>query len=201
MLIPASSLLLLPLNISTYERMRYNMTYYRVAMQSDQSQSWMWKSTVLISLDAVLDFLKLHQLVPGDRLRVFFSSSMEYLNEMLDRENQGLLSNSLTAEQLLNGSGHIDQLEMHLFESACCLHPYLGTAVASLMTAHLWQMQSQRIPHEERTSEQEISRLTAEMNGSADHYTAYHFILPASMPQLLAWARLLGKVQRGELEP
>ena len=112
MLIPASSLLLLPINISTYEHKRCNVTYYRVAIQSDQSLTWMWKSTVLVSLGAVFDFLKLHQVVSLDRLRVFFSTSMEYLNEMLDRENQGLLSNSIAAEQLLSGSGRIDQLEM-----------------------------------------------------------------------------------------
>lgn len=156
---------------------------------------------MLTSLDAVFGFIKLHQMVPRDRVRVFFSSSMEYLNEMLDRENQGLLSNSLTADQLLNGNGRIDQLKMQLFESACSLHPYMGTAVASLMTAHLWNMQSQHIPGDERTNELEMSCLAVEMNGSTDHDTAYHFSFPASLPQLLAWARLLSRVQRGELEP
>src|SRR5690348_8068367 len=161
----------------------------------------MWKSTVLVSLDAVFGFLELNHSVPRDRFRVFFSSSLEYLNEMLDRENQGLLSNSLTAEQLLNGSGRIDQLEMQLFESACGLHQYMGTAVASLLTAHIWHIQSQHVPGEERTNAQEMRRLAVEMNGSADHDTAYHFSLPASLPQLLAWTRLLARVQRGELEP
>ncbi len=177
------------------------MTSYRVALQNDQSSTWMWKSTVLVSLDAVFGFLKLHHMVPKDRLRVFFSSSLEYLNEMLDRENQGLLSNSLTAEQLLNGSGRIDQLEMQLFESACDLHPYMGTAVASLLTAHLWHMQSQHVPVEEGTNEQEMRRFAAEMTGSADHDTTYHFSLPASLPQRLAWTRLLARVRSGELEP
>jgi hypothetical protein len=32
----------------------------------------MWKSTVLVSLDAVFGFLKLHHMVPRDRFRVFF---------------------------------------------------------------------------------------------------------------------------------
>jgi hypothetical protein len=177
------------------------VTYYRVALQSDQSPKWMWKSTVLISLDAVFGFLKLHHMVPRDRLRVFFSSSFEYLNEMLDRENQGLLSNSLTAEHLLSGSGRIDQLEMQRFESACGLHPYVGTAMASLLTAHLWHMHSPPMPDEERTNELEMSRLAAEMNGRGDHDTTYHFSLPVSLPQLLSWTRLLVRVQRGELEP
>jgi hypothetical protein len=95
--------------------MRCDVKYYRVALQRDQSSTWMWKSTVLASLDAVFGFLMLYHMIPRDRFRVFFSSSVDYLNEMLARENQGLLSNSLTVEQLLNGSGRIDQLEMQLF--------------------------------------------------------------------------------------
>lgn len=174
---------------------------YRVAFQKDQSTTWMWKSTVLDSLDAVFGFLKLYHMVPRDRFRVFFSSSVEYLNEMLARENQGLLSNSLTAEQLLNGSGRINQLEMQLFESACDPHQFTGTAVTSPLTAHLWHMQSQHVPGEVRTNTLEMSRLAVELNGSADHDTAYHFSLPASLPQRLAWTRLLARVQRGELEP
>ena len=177
------------------------MTYYRVALQQDQSSTWMWKSTVLVSLDAVFGFIELHPMVKRDRLRVFFSSSVEYLNEMLDRENQGLRSNSLTAEQLCNGSGRIDQLEMQRFEAACNLHQYLGIAVTSLLTAHLWDMQSQHVPSEESTNTLEMRRLAVELNGSADHDTAYHFSLRASLPQLLAWTRLLARVQRGELEP
>ena len=176
------------------------MTYYRVAMQEDQSAKWMWKSTVLVSLDAVFGFIKLHHMVTRDRFRVFFSSSVEYLNEMLDRENQGLPSNSLTAEHSLNGSGRIDQLEMQRFESACNLHPYMCTAVASLLTEQLWHMQSQHVPREERTNTLEMRRVAVEMNGSADHDTAYRFSLPASLQQRLAWTRLLARVQSGELE-
>ena len=171
-----------------------------MALQSDQSHTWRWESAVLASLDAVFGFLKLYHMVPRDRFRVFFSSSVEYLNEMLARENQGLLSNSLTAEQLLNGSDRIDQLEMQLFESACDPHQYMGTAVNSLLTAHLWQMRGQRVSGEERTNALEMRRLAVELNGSADHDTAYRFSLPTSLPQLLAWSRLLARVQRGELE-
>ncbi|HKF35691.1 MAG TPA: hypothetical protein VKB35_02225 [Ktedonobacteraceae bacterium] len=177
------------------------MTYYRVALQSDQSPHWMWTSTVLVSLDAMFGFLKLHHLVKRDRLRVFFSSAFEYLNAMLDRENQGLGSNSLTAEHLLNGSGRIDQLEMQRFESACDLHPYLGAALTSLLTAQLWHEQRQHAPSEERTNAREMRPVAVELSGSADHDVPYHFALPLSLPQVLAWARLLGRVQRGELEP
>src|SRR5260370_1269601 len=90
--------------------MRCNMTYHRVALQRDQSPTWRWTSTVLTSLDGVFGFIRLYHMVPRDYLRVFFSSSVDYLNEMLARENQGLPSNSLMADQLCNGSKHIDQV-------------------------------------------------------------------------------------------
>src|SRR5215467_712626 len=160
--------------------MRCDVTYYRVALQSDQSPHWMWTSTVLVSLDAMFGFLKLHHLVKRDRLRVFFSSSFEHL---------------------LNGSGRIDQLEMQRFESACDLHPYLGTALTSLLTAQLWHEQRQHAPSEERTNAREMRPVAVELSGSADHDVPYHFALPLSLPQVLAWARLRGRVQRGELEP
>ena len=94
------------------------MTYYRVALQRDQSPTWRWTSTVLTSLDGVFGFIRLYHMVPRDYLRVFFSSSVDYLNEMLARENQGLPSNSLMADQLCNGSKHIDPHEMQRLESA-----------------------------------------------------------------------------------
>ena len=75
--------------------------YYRVAIQLDPSALWQWRSTVLSSLNALLQFLRLYQALPQDRLRVFSSSSCEEMNEQLVRENTGLGSPSLTAAQFL----------------------------------------------------------------------------------------------------
>ncbi len=177
------------------------MTYYRVALQRDQSPTWRWESTVLTSLNAVSGFFKLYRMVPRDRLRVFFSSSVEYLNEMLARENQGLPSNSLTAEQLFNGSKHIDPGEMQQVESAGSPGQSMGTTVTSLLGAQARHEQSQRVPVQGSTSVLEMSRLAVELGGSADHDTPYRFTLPTSLPQVLTWTRLLARVQRGELEP
>src|SRR5579859_7386249 len=127
-------------------RMRCNMTYYRVAVQVDQSPTWRWKSFMLTPLDALFGFLKLYHMVPKVRLRVFFSSSVEYLDEMLARENQGLASNSLTAEQLFNGSKHIDLREMKQLESECGPCQSMGTEVTSLLTEQACHEQSQRAP-------------------------------------------------------
>jgi hypothetical protein len=47
----------------------------------------------------------------------------------------------------------------------------------------------------------EIKRLELEMHSGKDHDCPYVFALPANMPQVLAWMRLLARVHNGELEP
>ncbi len=75
--------------------------YYRVAIQADASSTWHWKSTTLNSLDPLFQFLRRFHDLPQDRLRVFSSSSREEMDEQLMRENNGLGSDSVTAEQFL----------------------------------------------------------------------------------------------------
>ncbi len=86
--------------------------YYRIANQPDASSCWQWESRVIVSLEALFRILWMYKSVPQYHLRVFFSSSIEGLDRMLVRENTGLPSNSITAEQLLNGSKNIRALEM-----------------------------------------------------------------------------------------
>src|SRR6516225_4393063 len=73
---------------------RRNKMYYRVAIQVDAAPTWKWKSTVLSSLNILLQWLQYYRMLPHDRLRIFSSRSQEDLNEQLVRENQGLLSTS-----------------------------------------------------------------------------------------------------------
>jgi hypothetical protein len=40
-----------------------------------------------------------------------------------------------------------------------------------------------------------------ESGAGSDHDVPYRFALPASMPQVLAWMRLLATVHRGEVQP
>jgi len=47
----------------------------------------------------------------------------------------------------------------------------------------------------------ERRRLELELGPGGDHDVPYTFALPLSMPHVLAWMRVLAKVQRGELEP
>src|SRR5947209_5602822 len=92
------------------------MIYYRVALRTNETAEWRWKSTVVTSLGAILGLIKLYSAVPRDRIRVFFSSSVEMMNVMLARENEGLVSNSVTAEQFLSGK-RISPEEMAQLES------------------------------------------------------------------------------------
>src|SRR2546423_14456823 len=78
------------------------MIYYRVAWKTNQLPVWQWKSTKLTSLGALFGFLRMYSPIAQDRLRVFSSSSIEGLNEMLMRENKGWESTSVTAEEFLH---------------------------------------------------------------------------------------------------
>jgi hypothetical protein len=44
-------------------------------------------------------------------------------------------------------------------------------------------------------------RLEVELGTPGDHDTRYTFTLPPSLPQVLAWMKLLAKVQEGEFLP
>jgi hypothetical protein len=76
------------------------MIYYRVALRGNLSTTWRWKSSPLTSLGGVLGVLKLYRCMPREHIRVFLSTSPEQMEEMLRRENQGLLSTAITVDQL-----------------------------------------------------------------------------------------------------
>jgi hypothetical protein len=186
--------------------------YYRVAIQRqgnqlDRPPSWQWQSTVLSSLQTLFQFLRLYSALSQDRLRVFSSSSRESLEEQLRQENQGLGSHSVTAAQFLQallirspqvtpgmparaeGADHRWQPAlMGAIEAGC--HPSVkeyGTEENSLVAPS--------------ASALERRRLELESGPGGDHEVPYCFALPASLPQVLAWMRLLARVHRGELQP
>jgi hypothetical protein len=176
------------------------MIYYRVALRLDQSNTWRWKSTVLASLDALFGFLKLYSMVPKDDIRIFFSSSTDFLHVMLARENKGLASNSITAEQLLHGgkiSGpEMIQLELEL--GARESREMVATSASIVEPSNERNTSSQ---YERSRSCLDMRRLELELGATGDHDTPYWFSLPTSFPQALAWTKLLLKVQTGVLEP
>ncbi len=116
--------------------------YYRVACQGECDPSWKWSSTSLTSINALLALLKMYTTVPREHIRVFFSTSVEEMDEMLTRENQGLVSTSVTADQLLSGQGmntmDIMRLELELSQSGDHDAPYTFELPVSIREVLTW---------------------------------------------------------------
>jgi hypothetical protein len=181
------------------------MIYYRIAWKNHQSTVWRWKSTKLTSLQTVFHFLRLHSAIPQDHLRVFSSSSCEGLKELLEEENQGRQQISVTAEHFLRERG------MHAGKMTGRASEQGGSGIRenqekTVITATLPPFLNQNSAQEASVEEKRISvldqrRLEREMGAGGDHDLPYTFALPLSLPQTLAWIRLMAKVQRAELEP
>ncbi len=176
--------------------------YYRVAIHLDQMPHWQWKSTVLSELSAVFQWLRLFRALPQDCLRVFSSSSREEMDEQLVRENQGLGSISATAVQFLH-ERMIGSPEVLCGASAGGTRGNERTtsiAVVSGPPPNESSMEAQ--PLEERGVRfLEKRREELERGAGGDHDLPYRFTLPIAMPQVLAWVKLLVRVQHGDLQP
>lgn len=153
--------------------------YYRVAIQVDAQLPWQWKSTVLSSLNILLQWLQFYRAFPYEHLCIFSSSSRESLNKQLERENQGLESTSVTATHFLQER----------------LIAPRRNGLTACMTAD-----SRPLPDERSTSPLEKRREELERGAGGDHELPYQFTLPTSLPQALAWVKLLARVEQGDLQ-
>ncbi len=175
--------------------------YYRVAIQRDSSVLWQWKSTVLSSLDTVVQFLRLYRALPPDRLRVFFSSERVSLAEQLEQENQGLPSTSLTAAQFLSERMILPSTARSRASREGATPRERGSVVVISQQAvnerdgEASALESRGMRILERRREE------LESGPGGDHDLPYSFSLPLSLPQVLAWMTLLARVQKGELHP
>jgi hypothetical protein len=166
--------------------------YYQVAIQVDPSPTWQWKSTALRSLNTLILWLEYYRVLPHNRLRIFSSSSREELNEQLVRENQGLLSTSVPATQFLQERRIAPQGAMREAEAS--------ETRANERTASILAL-TEPSPYESCTSPLEKRRDELERGAGGDHDLPYRFTLATSMPQVLAWVKLLVRVQQGDLQP
>lgn len=174
------------------------MIYYRLAVQENETREWVWKSTLLTSLVAVLHLLRMYSPISPERIRVFSSPCKEELTEMLKRENDGLESASLTAGEFLREK----RLSVRDVSASETIERLVRRTTVALVDTHA---------REERPISQpaypgsmgflDQRRLQIEMGSAGDHDTPYCFALPGSTPQLLAWTRLLVRMQAGELQP
>ena len=179
--------------------------YYRIAIQQgrdhlDREVSWQWKSTVLSSLQSLFQMLRLYGCLPQEHLRVFSSHTPEGLEEQLRQENSGEGSASATAAHFL---------QQHLIHSRGETST-TGGAREHEGTTSIAVSQGTRLDESSGAthvlggrsmSSLERRRLEHELGAGGDHDVPYHFALPLSIPQVLAWTRLLARVQRGEVEP
>ena len=176
--------------------------YYRIAIQVDPLPLWQWKSTALSSLDALFQWLRLYRALPPDHLRVFSSCSREDLNEQLVRENNGFGSPSVTAAQFLQ-ERLISSHSMPAEVSTPQTRAHSETASIAFATKPS-SNESSRGAHaldEGGMSSMDRRQLELEPGTGGDHDAPYTFTEPSSTPQVLAWMKLLARVQRGELQP
>jgi hypothetical protein len=179
------------------------MCYYRIAVQVAAPPTWQWKSTVLSELSALLKVLRPYLVLPHDRVRVFASSSREDLHEPLGRESTDLRSCSLTATQFLQKMGFssrevgegiaIGGRAEHQETTSSALTPQrspsdrCGEAQVVLDACRGWSLEQRR--------------MELEQGAGGDHDLPYQFTLPTWIPQVVAWATLLTKVQSGAIQP
>jgi hypothetical protein len=175
--------------------------YYRVAIQNFQTSIWQWKSTPLSSLHTLFQWLQWYRSFPHDRLRIFSSPSREAMNEQLARENKGLGSTSVTATHFLH-QRRLRLPEVSRATSAPGAQRHEETTSIAISAGIRLNESSRATSLDEKFKcPQEKRRLELELGAGADHDVPYHFSLPASMPQVLAWIRLLARVQREEVQP
>lgn len=179
------------------------MTYYRLAMHHQQTDTWAWKSTVVTSLQALFQLLRIYRVLPQDRLHVFSSPYKEELTEtMLNCEKNSLAVYSTTAAEF----SHARKLQMREVTPSAYNRGTVETTVrrsTDVAPAFSWRANSMA-PSSFTASGVNVlekRRLESEMGPGGDHDLSYTFLLPASIPQVLAWMRLLARVQSGELQP
>jgi hypothetical protein len=173
------------------------MKYYRLALRDQQTGRWIWKTTALTSLQAVFQLLRVYRALPQERLRVFTASSKEDLREMLIRENENLFSGSVTAAQFLHERNM--QVRERVQRTAEQEMTEQETRQTTVATSSLHEHNPARdFPHSPVTNSLDKKRLELEYGAGGDHDSPYVFTLPTSMPQALAWIKLLVKVQNGE---
>jgi hypothetical protein len=164
--------------------------YYRVAIQVDAQPPWKWQSTVLSSLGSLLQWLQVYRAFPHKRLRIFSCASPQELNEQLARENQGLFSSGVPAPQFLH--------ERRIAPQGAVKEAVAGGTRANERMASSIPAKPSPSPDESSMSPLDRRRKEIERGAGGDHDLPYQFTLPTSMQQVLAWVKLLARVQQGD---
>jgi hypothetical protein len=176
--------------------------FYRIATQVDSSPTWRWKSMVLSELSTVFRFLRPYGALQMESLRVFSSSERVGLEEQLVQENKGLRSNGVMAAQFLR-ERLIRPPEVVWSTSDREAGTNLEMMPLALTTQHPFNERNRggNILARRGMGSLERGREDLESGTGGDHDLPYRFTLPISTLQVLAWMKLLARVQNGELHP
>ncbi len=116
--------------------------------------------------------------------------------------NQGLESTSVTAAQFLQERRITQQGALWEASAHGTRRNERPTSIAVVTEPSLGESSRESQSLDERgVSFLEKRRVELERGAGGDHDLPYRFTLPGSMPQVLAWVKLLAKVSAGELEP
>ena len=145
-----------------------------------------------VSPHIVLQWLQFYRAFPQERLRIFSSPSREGLNEQLARENQGLLSTSVPATHFLQARG--------ITPRGAVREAGAGGVQAHKRTTSIPAQTSPTLD-ERGMSELDKRREALERGAGGNYDLPYRFTLPTSTPQVLAWVKLLARVELGDFQP
>lgn len=127
-------------------------------------------------------------------------SSHEELNEQLVRENWGLSSTSVPATQFLQERRIAPQGMVRVIAATGTRANQRMAPVAAATELPLGESSRESQSLDERgVSFLEKRRVELELRAGGDHDLPYRFTLPIAMPQVLAWMKLLARVQNGDI--
>lgn len=108
----------------------------------DGPEIWKWRSTTLTSPHALFTLLRAYNYIPQDQIRVFFASSEEEMDEMLDRQSHCQVTSSVTADQFLAGqrldAPDVRRLEIELSSVSDCDVSYEFTLPTGMNERIAW---------------------------------------------------------------
>jgi hypothetical protein len=159
------------------------MMYYRIAARLRLGATWRWRTTKLHSLKAVSAHLEHYRWPDRTELRVFFASSPAYLDEMLQRANEGKASTSVPAETVKGGKSLLgwDLTEGEEAQETAQSIPYAFNTMRENGRSITGAMHLQPL---------DLQRLEMELGAGGDHDMPYCFTWPVCWPQALAWIRM-----------
>jgi hypothetical protein len=171
--------------------------YYRVAIHGEAVPAWKWKSSVLESINILLQWLHYYHTLPTARLRVFSSLSADSLRtQLVPAEDQPLWIASIPASQLMSE----ERMSRSSADAAwSTVNTCLTSGASDVGMSEPIQSSRQPDSSEIGSSVLERRREELEYGAGGDHDCPYQFSLSPSLPHIHSWVQLWMRVQHGDL--